>query len=162
MFLRVKVFFQACKVGFLSFLEGIGSFFKRNKEKLNHLYQTNYNTGMYHLEKGNVWDAIFRFKIIQKFWPDKLEAQCKYALCLILNEMNDDSERLLNDILIKDPNLEEAKDLLSKIKEGKTANVIREYREKVNKNSLNLNNSENVVNKEINIVKNDSISINEK
>jgi len=123
-----------------SFSKSLISFVNDLKVKFKDLYHTNYNIGIYHLEKGNLWDAAFRFKTIKKFWPNELDAQCKYALCLILKEMNEDAELLLNDILKKDPNLEEAKNLLEKIKNGKTHDILRDYNEKIDKQRFNLKN----------------------
>ena len=90
---------------------------------------------MYHLEHGNLWDAAFRFKIIKKFWPNKLEAQCKYAYCLILQGLNSDATVLLNEILRKDSNCSEAKELLEKIEKNETAKLIADYNAKFNKDS---------------------------
>ena len=38
------------------------------KKKSKNLLETNYNLGLKHLEKGNLGDAIFRFKFIKKFY----------------------------------------------------------------------------------------------
>jgi hypothetical protein len=105
------------------------------KEKFKNLYQTNYNTGMYHFEHGNIWDAALRFKIIKKFWPDKLEAQYQYALCLILKGMDNDANALLHDILKKNQNYSQAQNLLDDLESGKTQQMVKEYETKFNENN---------------------------
>jgi hypothetical protein len=97
------------------------------------MYETNYKIGMFHLSRGNLWDAAFRFKIIKKFWPDKLEPQYQYAYCLVLQNMNGCAIQLLNEILEKDPNYTEARELLNKINNDESSEIIKEFKEKLNK-----------------------------
>lgn len=54
-------------------------------EKLHDLHQTNYDLGMVQLEKGNLNEAIFRFKIVRKFWPQNYDAQLKLIYCYYAN-----------------------------------------------------------------------------
>ncbi|HSQ97802.1 MAG TPA: tetratricopeptide repeat protein [Rickettsiales bacterium] len=111
------------------------SFVSNNREKFKNLYQTNYKTGMYHLEHGNLWDATLRFKIIKKFWPEKLEAQYQYAICLILQNMIRDAKALLSDVLKNNPDYTEAKTLLEDIESNKTQQIIEEYKAKFEKDN---------------------------
>jgi len=53
-------------------------------DKLKNLKETNYNLGLMHLEKGNINDAIFRFKFIVKFWPDDQRSYYYLAYCLTI------------------------------------------------------------------------------
>ena len=133
MFATTKEFFKRAKVQILNIFDKSKNFIKSSREKFQNLYQTNYNTGMYHLEHGNLWDATFRFKIIKRFWPNELEAQYKYAYCLVLQEMNGDAETLLKEILEKDPNYEEARNLLQKIENNDTKKMVDDFKAKFNK-----------------------------
>jgi len=130
---NTKEFFKRTKFKVVLFFDKFESFVNNTREKLKNLYQTNYNTGMYHLEHGNLWDATLRFKIIKKFWPDKLEAQYQYAVCLILQNMNQDATALLNEMLGKDQNYIGAKNLLEDLENGRTQKIVEEYKAKFNK-----------------------------
>lgn len=132
MFENTKDFFRKARGQISSIAEKVRFFIEDSKKKFHNLYQTNYDTGMYHLSHGNLWDAAFRFKIIKRFWPNKLEAQYMYAYCLVLQNLNFDAKKLLNEILEKDPNYLEAKDLLEKIEKNETAKVIDEFKVKFN------------------------------
>jgi len=54
--------------------------------KFQDLYATNYNLGLMHLEKGNIGDAIFRFKMITRIWPESQEAYMQLAYCYYVKE----------------------------------------------------------------------------
>ena len=43
------------------------NFIKETKVKLNNLSTTNFNLGIYHFNKGNLNDAILRFKLVKQF-----------------------------------------------------------------------------------------------
>lgn len=132
---NTKNFLDRAKEKFGQLLSGYRKFVANTKQKLGNMSDTNYNTGMYHLDRGNLFDATFRFKIIKKFWPDRLEAQCKYAYCLILQNMINDATILLHEILAKDPNMVEAQQLLNRINNGEADKIIKEYNEKIKKDS---------------------------
>lgn len=140
MFNRIGEFFKKWMAKFLDFINLCKTSIKQQKEKFKNLYQTNYNTGMFHLEHGNLWDASLRFKIIKKFWPDKLEAQYQYAICLVLEDMKDDAISLLKDILKKDENYSDAKQLLNDLENNIENSVIKSYKEKFKKSETNTEN----------------------
>ena len=140
MFNRIGEFFKKWMAKFLDFINLCKTSIKQQKEKFKNLYQTNYNTGMFHLEQGNLWDASLRFKIIKKFWPDKLEAQYQYAICLVLEDMKDDAISLLKDILKKDENYSDAKQLLNDLENNIENPVIKSYKEKFKKSETNTEN----------------------
>ncbi|WPX96550.1 Putative tetratricopeptide repeat-containing protein [Candidatus Bandiella woodruffii] len=48
------------------------NFIHETKKKLDNLSKTNFDLGLYHFNKGNINDAIFRFKILKRF-DDKYE-----------------------------------------------------------------------------------------
>jgi len=77
------------------------------REKCKNLRQTNYNLGLKHLEKGNLSDAIFRFRFIKKFWPDYYEAYYQLAYCFILNKKPRKAKFVLQELLIRQPNYDD-------------------------------------------------------
>ena len=131
---NTKEFFKKIRSQTILFFGNFQSFINDTKEKFRNLYQTNYNTGMYHLENGNLWDATLRFKIIKRFWPNKLEAQYQYAICLILQNMNQQAIALLSEMLIKDKNYIEARNLLTDLENGNTKKMVEEYKARFIKN----------------------------
>jgi len=83
------------------------------REKCNNLRETNYKNGLYHLEKGHLKDAIFRFRFIKKFWPDLYDAYYQLAYCLILNQEYIEARQILTELLEKKPDFDnKARDLL--------------------------------------------------
>lgn len=132
---NTKEFFKKTKSKIILFFSQFQKFINDTREKFKNLYQTNYNTGMYHLENGNLWDATLRFKIIKKFWPNKLEAQYQYAVCLVLQNMNQQALALLSEILTKDENYAEASNLLKDLENGNTQRMVDEYKAKFSKNN---------------------------
>lgn len=133
MFSGAKNFFNRAKEQALSLFDRAKNFIEDSKNKFENLYQTNYNTGMYHLEHGNLWDATLRFKIVKRFWPNQLDGQYQYAVCLVLQEMNGDAKLVLEDILAKEPDNSKAEDLLQKIETGKTKEMVDEFNSKFNR-----------------------------
>lgn len=86
------------------------------KSKMSNLLETNYNLGLRHLEKGNISDAVFRFRFIKKFWPDCFDAYYYLAYSLALNKRPFEAKKILNELLIKKPDYDsKATDLLNKI-----------------------------------------------
>ena len=86
------------------------------REKTKNLRQTNYNLGIKHLENGHVDEAIIRFKIIRRFWPDVIDAQYQIAYCLVLKEKFKEAKKVLDELLNKNPDYDQkAHDLLDHI-----------------------------------------------
>ena len=56
--------------------------FENVKSKFNNLLETNYNQGLWHIEKNNINEAIFRFRFIKKFWPKHYDSWYQLAYCL--------------------------------------------------------------------------------
>lgn len=87
------------------------------RAKCDNLRETNYQNGLGHLEKGNLSDAIFRFRFIKKFWPDLLDAHYQLAYCLVLNRRPFEAKKILTELLAKNPDYDpKAKELLEQIK----------------------------------------------
>lgn len=86
------------------------------RAKCSNLRETNYRLGLKHLEKGNLSDAIFRFRFIKKFWPDLFDAQYQLAYCLILDNKAIEAKQELEELLSRQPNFDpKARDLLEHI-----------------------------------------------
>ncbi len=89
------------------------------KTKVSNLLETNYNLGLKHLEKGNISDAIFRFRFIKKFWPEHFDAYYQLAYSLTLNKRPFEAKKILTELLVKKPDYDpKAQDLLDKINRG--------------------------------------------
>ena len=73
------------------------------RQKSKNLRETNYQLGLKHIEKGNLPEAIFRFRFIKKFWPDLFDAYYQLAYCLVLNKKYLEASEVLKELLIKDP-----------------------------------------------------------
>ena len=74
------------------------------KEKMKDLYRSNYDLGIKHLKNGNVKEAIFRFRIIRKFWPNNYDAYYQLIYCLMLNNELEEAQKIIDDLLIRNPN----------------------------------------------------------
>jgi len=86
------------------------------KEKTSNLLQTNYELGLRHIEKGNLSDAIFRFRFIKFFWPEFYDAYYLLAYCLYIDRKFVKSKEIIVLLLEKQPNYDKrAVDLLEKI-----------------------------------------------
>lgn len=121
-------FFNNIKT-FIENLKGKGQIFLNNTQtKLYNLYQTNYDTGMYHINHGNILDATFRFKFITKLWPNDIDARYYFAYCLVLNEFYLDAKTQLNQILKLEPNNVRGQDLLNKINNGEVRQLVYDYK----------------------------------
>ena len=73
------------------------------REKCQNLRQTNFDLGIRHLENGALSEAIFRFRLIKKFWPDYFDAYYQLAYCLALDEKIAAAKKVLVELLAKDP-----------------------------------------------------------
>lgn len=110
--------------------QGFASFFKTKiqetkdefgdvRAKLSNLLETNYNLGLKHLEKGNISDAIFRFRFIKKFWPECYDAYYQLAYSLTLNNRPFEAKKILTQLLAKKPDYDlKAQELIDKINRG--------------------------------------------
>lgn len=86
------------------------------REKCKDLRQTNYELGLMHLENGHLSEAIFRFRIIKRFWPNCFDAHYQLAYCLALKEKYPAAKKVLISLLEKDPSSETiARELLNKL-----------------------------------------------
>lgn len=73
------------------------------KEKSQNLKETNYKLALHHLENGNVSEALFRLRILLKFWPDHVEAIYLKAYCLAHKKQLIKSKQILENLIKKYP-----------------------------------------------------------
>jgi Flp pilus assembly protein TadD len=72
-------------------------------EKLKDLHKTNYDLGLTHLNNGNFKEAIFRFKIVRRFWPKNYECHLKLIYCYFVREEAYKADRAIERLLILEP-----------------------------------------------------------
>lgn len=90
------------------------------REKLDNLSETNYQQGLKYLAKGDIRDAILRFRIVIKFWPEQYpDAYYQLAYSLILHNKPGKAEIVLKHLLRDHPAYShKAYELLEKIKKS--------------------------------------------
>lgn len=89
------------------------------RKKFGNLLETNYQLGLTHLEKGNLSDAIFRFRFIKKFWPEHYQSYHQLAYCLLLDDNPQEAEDILVELMNKNPNCDQlTQDLLVRVRQA--------------------------------------------
>ena len=111
----LKDFFATCKNKINIFYKMAVYFITDNKKKLENLYQTNYDLIFKFMQAGRMKDANFRFKIMELFWPNKVEIKYDHAICFILMQNDYKAFKKLNKILEKYPDYKPAEELLYKL-----------------------------------------------
>ena len=105
-----KAKFFAKVNGFFDFLgnkfENVVREFGEIREKAKDLSTTNYKLGLKHLEKGNLSEAVFRFKMVKKFWPENYEAYYQLAYALVLSKKMIEARKVIDELLAKDRSYE--------------------------------------------------------
>lgn len=88
------------------------------KTKSQNLLESNYQLGLRHIEKGNLGDAIFRFRFIKKFWPNHYDTYIQLANCYIIKKRYNKALLVLDELTIINPTYEnQAQELINKIEE---------------------------------------------
>ncbi|MBP7710520.1 MAG: tetratricopeptide repeat protein [Rickettsiales bacterium] len=91
------------------------------KEKCKDLHYTNFDLASRHLEKGNLSEAIFRFRFVKKFWPNDFDAYYQLAYCLVLKNKPEKAKEVLEELLKLNPNYNPiAKELLEHLNKAIT------------------------------------------
>ncbi|GMO61486.1 MAG: hypothetical protein Ta2D_07440 [Rickettsiales bacterium] len=104
------------------------NFIDETKNKFNNLYETNLNTGLHFLSKGHIGEANFRFWFMCKTWKEEIVPQYYYAYCLLIKGKVKDSKSILEKIQEQNT---DAKILLDKINNGKSDEVVEEYKKNI-------------------------------
>lgn len=143
----VKDFFANCKNKINNFFKTIIYFIANNKEKLENLYQTNYDLTFSFMRSSRMKDASFRFTLMELFWPNKVEIKYNHAICFILMHNDYKAFKKLNKILKKYPDYKPAEELLYKLD---TCNGLDEFIEEykiefhiIDTNNIQENNENN-------------------
>jgi thioredoxin-like negative regulator of GroEL len=124
MFEKVKEFYSVYIDKSKGLLSNLKPFVEDIKYKFDNLYETNLNNGKTHLKKGNLFDATFRFKIVNRFWPDKPEGQYYYAYCLVLTNKVSKGKEILAKIENK---YDDAKILLYRLNNDELNGILTGY-----------------------------------
>jgi tetratricopeptide (TPR) repeat protein len=96
------------------------------KTKSQNLLESNYQLGLRHLEKGNLGDAIFRFRFIKKFWPNHYDAYIQLANCYIIKKRYNKALLVLHELTIINPTYEnQAQELIKKIEDLQLSSDIK-------------------------------------
>jgi predicted TPR repeat methyltransferase len=76
--------------------------------KMKDLVDTNYKLGLFHMDKGNIYDAKMRFLFVTKLKPDFLLAHYHLARCHIFNLDFSKAREELGKVLSLDPHFDKA------------------------------------------------------
>lgn len=79
------------------------------REKLKNFAETNYKLGIYHIDKGNMTDAKFRFFMVSRLEPNNELAHYHLARCHLYNLNFDKAKEELKQALEIDKNFKAAK-----------------------------------------------------
>jgi tetratricopeptide (TPR) repeat protein len=86
----------------LKFFSSKFSEIKIMKEKLGDLERTNFDLGVRRMKEKHFGEAIFRFKIVKKFWPKNKEAYLKLIECLMIKNKKEDAIKVAEDLFVID------------------------------------------------------------
>jgi len=127
-------------------MEMFSSFIKKNikktkstitesRSRLSNLEKSNYDIGRYHLRRGHIWDATFRFKLMNKFWPEYKDAKYYLAYCLAIKGKYEDAKKFINEFLGSNPNHKKAKELHNALENEKMEEFIKKYTKELEENA---------------------------
>ncbi len=103
---------------FLNHFDIVRKEFEIIKEKSKNLLESNYQLGLMHQDKGNLSDAIFRFRFIKKFWPHHYDSYIQLANCYISKKRFNRALQVLDELLIANSTYEnQVQELKNKIHE---------------------------------------------
>lgn len=97
---------------------------KLAREKLKDIPGTNYKLGLHHLKKGNMDDAILRFKMVTYLTPEMASAHYNLGRCLLIKGDKDKAKQSLEKALSLEPNLPEAVYTLGKLQSPELLDTI--------------------------------------
>jgi Flp pilus assembly protein TadD len=72
-------------------------------KKLEDLHKTNYDLGSMHLDKGNLREAAFRFRLVRKFWPKDYKSHIKLIYCYLMLKNEVQADRAIRYFLDLEP-----------------------------------------------------------
>lgn len=113
--------------------ENLTIFVKKFKTKLKNLVLTNFDLGIYHFKKGNIIDALFRFKMVLYFKPDYPIAYYYLSRCMVLRNQNQKAIKILKSSIEKGFSCPESFYLLASLDKNQIPpkqipiNIIKDY-----------------------------------
>lgn len=84
--------------------------------KLKDIPGTNYKLGLLHMRRGNISDAIMRFRMVTFLMPGKIEAYYNLGRCLVLAGEDDNAVKQFEKVVEMDANFSDAAYMLEKLK----------------------------------------------
>jgi hypothetical protein len=72
------------------------------KKKLSNLEKTNFDLGVKRMTENHIGEAIFRFKIVKKFWPKNKESYLKLIECFIIKNKKQKAEKVAKELMLVD------------------------------------------------------------
>lgn len=105
---QTSTFFQTCSKilhggsnRLIHFIRKIPNTVKTYRAKLQNLGETNLNLAIYHYQNRNLNDAIFRFKVVEKYFPNLANNDFNYYMgrCYLEKGKIEEAEKYLNDYL---------------------------------------------------------------
>lgn len=106
---------QELSEGLINKIEDVKKDLHEMKQKYDNLLETNYKLGLKHIENGNIAEAIFRFRFIKKFWPEHYDSYYHLAYCLVLNKKPTEAKKILEELMSKNPQHPQGRELLDLI-----------------------------------------------
>lgn len=100
---RTKERFNIIWGSSFNLIESIKNELHQVRARFANLLDSNYKLGLYHLERGNLKDAIFRFHFIKRFWPNHYDSYYQLAYCLILSKKYAKAQLVLKELISKSP-----------------------------------------------------------
>jgi len=72
------------------------------KKKMRNLEKTNFDLGLKRMQENEIWEAIFRFRLVKKFWPKNKEAYIKLIECLMIKGKKEKAQKVAKELIIID------------------------------------------------------------
>jgi predicted TPR repeat methyltransferase len=95
-----------------------------SKEKLKDIPGTNYQLGLIHMHKGNIDDAVMRFRMVAFLTPENVGAHYNLGRCLLLLDEEDNARSEFKKVLELDNNNMDAKYQLLKLDHRESVDII--------------------------------------
>ena len=102
---KAKLTKKMPKINTKILIESFKDEFNTILSKISNLEQSNIKLAHYHKNKGDIKEAIFRLKIVIRFWPNNDEAKYLLALCYYEQKDHQKAKNIINKISLNDENL---------------------------------------------------------
>lgn len=102
---KAKLTKKMPKINTKILIESFKDEFNTILSKISNLEQSNIKLAHYHKNKGDIKEAIFRLKLVIRFWPNNDEAKYLLALCYYEQKDHQKAANIINKISLNDENL---------------------------------------------------------